>query len=222
MRRLDATGYDTDKSIAYLSTYEALFGALRHEPIRLLELGVKSGGSLLLWRDYFENGTIVGLDTNAVTLEDPTGWIRIFQGRQEDRTVLDAIGREAGPFDIVIDDASHVAELARISFWFIFRRYLKPGGVYVIEDWGTGYWDSWPDGHHYEFDVDPQWVERGTHARPSAGHRYGMVGLVKELIDECGMNDITNPRLGISPHRHSLIQQIQISAGQVAVIKRSP
>jgi len=36
--------------------------------------------------------------------------------------------------------------LTRRSFWHFFQHHLKPGGLYVIEDWGTGYWSDWPDG----------------------------------------------------------------------------
>src|SRR5438309_8699047 len=46
-------------------------------------------------------------------------------------------------FDVIIDDCSHIGELTRISFWHLFEHHLKPGGLYVIEDWSTGYWDSW-------------------------------------------------------------------------------
>ena len=219
MRRLDAAGYDTDKDEGYLSRYEALFGGLRDQPVRLLELGVLRAGSLLLWRDYFPKGTIVGLDVDPVSVEDPTGRIRIFQGGQEDRDLLDRIASEFGPFDIVIDDAAHIGEFARISFWHLFRRHVKPGGLYVIEDWGTGYWDAWTDGHAYESEVAPRRIERGAFPRSGGGHTHGMVGFVKELVDECGMADVTKPDLGIAPHRSSLIERLQISHGQVTVFK---
>src|SRR5688572_18309974 len=45
----DATGYDTDKSEVYLARYTRAFASLRERPVRLLELGVKTGGSLLMW-----------------------------------------------------------------------------------------------------------------------------------------------------------------------------
>ncbi len=55
------------------------------------------GGSLHLWRDYFERGLIVGLDLQAIKLEDPTGRIRIYEGMQQDRELLDRIARETAP-----------------------------------------------------------------------------------------------------------------------------
>ncbi len=54
--------YDTDKiTNRYLDTYDPILDPWVKKEIALLELGVYSGGSLFLWRDYFRLGTIVGL-----------------------------------------------------------------------------------------------------------------------------------------------------------------
>jgi SAM-dependent methyltransferase len=202
---LAARGYDTDKSEGYLRRYESFFAPLRESDVRLLEIGVLRGGSLLLWRDYFRRGVMAGLDQDPVELDDRSGRIRFFQGDQGDTELLTRIAMEIAPdgFDVVIDDASHIASPTRTGFWHIFENHLKPGGVYVVEDWGTGYWKSWPDGRAY----------RGPK------HTAGMVGLVKELIDECGIADITHPELGKPPQRHSRIKHMLVSYGQVFVVK---
>ena len=146
-----AARYDTDKGEHpyCLSNYEHCFADLRGKEIRLLELGIKTGGSLLLWRDYFERGLIVGLDFNSIDIDQPR--IRTYEGKQNDTELLDHIAKENAPngFDIIIDDCSHIGVLARASFWHLFAHHLKSGGFYVIEDWGTGYWDSWVDGIGY-------------------------------------------------------------------------
>ena len=56
--------FDTDKtrSPGYIENYECHFGHLREMPVRLLELGVYHGGSLLMWQKYFSKGLVVGLD----------------------------------------------------------------------------------------------------------------------------------------------------------------
>ena len=61
-KTLDASKYDTDKAAHthYLRNYEEYFRPLLERDIRLLELGVYHGGSLLLWRDYFARGLVVG------------------------------------------------------------------------------------------------------------------------------------------------------------------
>ena len=50
------------------------------------------------------------------------------------RIVADEFGGE--PLDLVIDDASHLLDPTRSSFNVLFP-LLRPGGVYVIEDWGV-------------------------------------------------------------------------------------
>ncbi len=223
---LDIGRYDSGKPALYLQRYETFFRPLRNRSVTLLELGVDRGGSLLLWRDYFERGMIVGLDANDVSLADPTGRIRIYQGLQQDPRVLDRIGLEVAPagFDVIIDDASHIGAFTRLSFWHLFLNHLKPGGIYVIEDWGTGYWDTWPDGK--KFDLLTEWPKGAIadHSqideRPQPTHQYGLVGFIKQLVDECGLDDLTNEELGAPPARSSRIQSMHISHGQVFIIKK--
>ena len=47
-----------------------------------------------------------------------------------------------------------------------------------------------------------------------------MVGFIKELVDECGMDDATDPDRGVPPLRSSTIDRMQVSHGQAFVVKR--
>ena len=47
-----------------------------------------------------------------------------------------------------------------------------------------------------------------------------MVGFIKQLVDECGMGDITFPGWGTGAPRESRFQRMHISHGQVMVEKR--
>lgn len=254
-KTLEAFKYDTDKAehTHYLRNYENCFSHLVDRDIRLLELGVYHGGSLQLWRDYFEQGLIVGLDLNPVAIDDPENRIRLYQGAQQDTELLDCIARECAPagFDIIIDDCSHVGELTRVSFWHLFDNHLKSGGIYVIEDWGTGYWDSWPDGVRYRGSQKPEFslthyrlsravtrlnnssfakrlplaqsfasrVKRVLQKRRFKSHDFGMVGFIKELVDECGMADISHPTNGLGNQRLSKFREVRISASHLFVTK---
>lgn len=252
---LDASKYDTDKAAHthYLRNYEEYFRPLLGRDVRLLELGVLKGGSLLLWRDYFERGVIVGLDLNPLEIDDPTGRIRFYQGGQQDTALLDRLARECAPegFDVIIDDCSHVGDLARVSFWHLFEHHLKPGGLYVIEDWGTGYWDFWPDGVRYRprpprvthsplrhrlgraatrlgngplgrlplagrlLSASKRALQRGLYST----HDYGMVGFVKELVDELGAADITHAQFGTGEPRSSRFREMRLSTSHLFVVK---
>lgn len=125
-----------------------MFAPWVEKRINLLEIGVDKGGSLRLWQDYFPHGNIVGIDWEPPKDFVPGERIQIFKGSQDDEQFLSRVANQAAPdgFDIIIDDASHVGELTKRTFWHLFDNHLKPGGLYVIEDWGTGYWDDWPDG----------------------------------------------------------------------------
>jgi SAM-dependent methyltransferase len=245
--------YDTDKSSSqgYLSDFEEVMGPRRGRPSAVLELGIFHGGSLQMWRDYFVGGPVIGLDLHSVEVPDPSGRIKTFAGSQDDRELLDRIRAETAPdgFDVIVDDCSHLGRLTSASFWHLYPNHLRPGGVYVIEDWGTGYWDSWPDGHHASDDValaGPRSSSGGLPRRLAGrlgrnrgpigkigrrlsralkpprfpSHDYGMVGLVKQLIDECGMADVTAPdRGGLAPFRPSAIWKMRITTGHVFVFK---
>jgi SAM-dependent methyltransferase len=196
---LVAYKYDALKHEIYLSHYRRHFKHLSQCPVKLLELGIYKGGSLLLWKDYFENGEIIGLDLNHVEVDDPTGRIRTYQGDQTDLALLDRIAKECAPdgFDIIIDDASHLAEFTKISFWHLFDNHLKPGGCYVIEDWRVSYWEAWPDGAKYEWPNPthagpPQFSQRTEAKSWSLIYDGRIVGLAKKLLEAVGKDALTN------------------------------
>ncbi len=101
-------------------------------PRRILEIGVKGGGSLLLWRALFPQAAIVGLDVKPPLTGLPEGVVTL-QGDQSDAKLMKHIGRVHGPFDLVVDDGSHVSDHQRLSF-VCLARHLSPGALYVIED----------------------------------------------------------------------------------------
>lgn len=187
-----ARRWGTDKSREYLDTYERFFAPIREQWLTLLEIGVKHGASLLLWRDYFLKAKIVGVDidisraTSGLGVLNVVGTpaIRLHQADQANRAELALIALMEAPdgFDIIIDDGSHLAKDAAASFEALFDKHLKPGGLYCIEDWGVGYRGNWPDG------VEPLPPQTPTELAGTPtwypSHDAGMVGWVKQLIDE--------------------------------------
>lgn len=168
----------------YLPVYAQLFEPIRALPVAVLELGVHHGGSMKAWEAYFPTARIAGVDIRLPAIE--TGdRVRMFAGDQTDCRLLSRIAVEIAPdgFDVIIDDCSHIGALSKISFWHLFENHLKAGGFYCIEDWGTGYLPTWPDGR--ERQVEPDTDER----MPS--HDAGMVGFVKQLVDELHAHMVT-------------------------------
>jgi hypothetical protein len=185
-KQLNLDAYGTDKiRLGYLDVYDPILVPWLDKEIKLLELGVYQGRSLELWRDYFPRAAIAGID-----LELPEGFIpgeriQLFKGSQADTQFLSQVATRIAPegFDVIIDDASHIGELSKTTFWHLFHHHLKPGGLYAIEDWGTGYFDDFPDGK--KFDPKPSTLD------PFPCHSHGMVGFIKELVDEQAAGSIT-------------------------------
>ena len=221
---LDLQRYDTDKvRSGYLERYDPVLEPWLEKDIVLLELGVRAGGSLELWSDYFPSATVVGVDVALPPGFTRRDRIHVFEGSQADRGFLTRVANEVAPagFDIIIDDASHIGELTRIAFWHLFEHHLKPGGLYVIEDWGTGYFDDWPDGRSIAprlLDaVSPKkqlfWrrIARRLGVKQRwRSHDYGTVGLIKQLVDEQGAYDATSRMSHGRPTRPSKFQQMMI------------
>jgi SAM-dependent methyltransferase len=117
------------------------------QPQRIFELGIFQGGSTALLAEVASPLRLVAIDRQARKnqkleqylsrkgLEDT---VRLYgEVDQADVRRLAAIVEESfdgEPLDLVIDDCSHQYEPTRASFNELFPR-VRPGGVYVIEDW---------------------------------------------------------------------------------------
>lgn len=123
--------YGADKlEHGYLPRYAERFDALRGTFIRLFEIGVMDGASLRMWRDYFHDGEIYGLDINPSTMFEENR-IKTFCGDQSDGALLSKIVEQVGCFDIVIDDGSHHAADHLATFNILWQHTKL---WYVIED----------------------------------------------------------------------------------------
>jgi Methyltransferase domain len=188
--------YWTDKAEGhrYIEHYERHLRHLRRRPVRLLEIGIggyespttRSGASLRMWRDYFPCGQIHGVDINEKDIDEPR--IRIHRGDQSDDEFMRALGREHGPFDVIVDDGSHIYAHVRASFGAMFEDHLRPGGLYVIEDMATA--------------CDP----RSGGGPP--GHPGTPVELLKRLIDAVNVE----PRAVAAVHVYEQIAVIKKAA----------
>ena len=59
---VDNTRTDKNTTHSHLPLYESLFKNKKETAQNILEIGIQNGGSIKLWRDYFINATIYGLD----------------------------------------------------------------------------------------------------------------------------------------------------------------
>ena len=141
--------YWTDKTGSHWYTphYMNHLRQFRNKKVKLLEIGVggysnpmEGGNSLRMWKKYFPFGKIYAIDIyDKSALQEKR--IKIYQGSQVDSEFLKKITDEIGTLDIIIDDGSHLNEHIIESFKILFPM-LKDGGVYVIEDIQTSYWED--------------------------------------------------------------------------------
>ena len=145
MRTLDeiALGYNTDKSSLYhnyTKLYSLYFEQIRHEKLKILEIGIDKGYSLKTWKEYFPHADITGIDIiDLIYMEEER--VHVLQGDQRDTDFLKKVNDAYGPFDIIIDDGSHHNEDMKGSFEYLFP-LLKQGGLYIVEDLHACYWGS--------------------------------------------------------------------------------
>jgi hypothetical protein len=143
---IDNEKTDKNTSHSYINAYERLFENKKFDTNNILEIGIGepkenkcNGGSIKLWRDYFPNSIIYGLDIQDISaINDDI----INKDRIKLYTSIDAydqtfIEREFIEknikFDILIDDGPHTLD----SMVFFVKHYLpllNENGILVIED----------------------------------------------------------------------------------------
>ena len=122
---------------------------------RLFEIGMFDGGSVLFWHEFFEPLKHVAVDiapdpgnpylAKCLGSGGRDARVRTFWSTDQGNAprlrqlMRDELG---GPIDIVIDDASHLYDLSKRSFETLFPE-LRPGGLYIIEDWAWGHWPAY-------------------------------------------------------------------------------
>lgn len=118
--------------------YDVLFSSLRDKPITLLEIGVNKGGSIAVWEAYFPNATLLATDVNPKCLIRNTERTTVTLVDQFEPDQLRTYADANGPFDVVIDDGSHYSSHQILTLETLWP-YMKPGGIFIIEDTMTSY-----------------------------------------------------------------------------------
>ena len=118
-----------------LDFYRWLLSAMP-EPRSILEIGVKGGGSTALWKALFPAATVVGMDIKlrpSLVADLSADGVVYLKGDQTDVARLREIAAAHGPFDLIIDDGSHVTEHQETTIRALLPT-VRPGGFYVVED----------------------------------------------------------------------------------------
>lgn len=136
--RLDEIGIKTttDKSSVhhcYLPFYEFLFSKFHpRTDLNILEIGVQFGNSIRVWREYFPEALIIGIDSVDNGAESKEGLDSFLLGDAYQGEMLEA-ACDYGPYHIMIDDAFHAVHHQQ---WFImhYSTLLAEDGLMIVED----------------------------------------------------------------------------------------
>jgi hypothetical protein len=129
----------------YERYYERWLSPMRdQQDLKLLEIGANQGHSLRLWSDFFAHPSVIlglaygtfadGVEENVEDLPNVT----IYRGDQSHKETMDYLNAR-GPWDIIIDDGSHVPQHMIFTLFHLWQS-VTPGGLYIIEDLETNYW----------------------------------------------------------------------------------
>jgi SAM-dependent methyltransferase len=126
-------GLPAHKWEMYFPIYDRYLSRFRGTQPAFLEIGMGHGGSMQIWQQYFEAGSIlVGVDINPACLSYPYSNVEVVIGDQgSDAFWLNFLmGRS---FDVILDDGSHFNDHIATTLLACWP-FLNDGGVYLIED----------------------------------------------------------------------------------------
>lgn len=128
-------GTDKQSNHHYGDAYESLFSD-RDAVQLVMEVGVADGSCLCAWRDIFPNALVVGMDIHP---SDRAHGERIEFHLGDQRSRKDCERAAAGrQFDMIVEDAVHWTDHTLLTLYWLWP-YVKPGGIYVVEEWeGVG------------------------------------------------------------------------------------
>ena len=170
----------------------------------IVDLGILKGGSVAFYEKLFSPRRLVAIEANPARVaaldefidhRNSAESIRLYYGvDQGDQVALRRILREnfaPRSLDLCVDDCSHLYGPTKASL-NVLLPWLRPGGVFIIEDWG---WAHWPG--------DEFWQADGGGFAPG---QPALSNLIFELVMLCAS-------------RPDLIEQVNI-APNVAVLLR--
>lgn len=146
-----AEKHKTDKLLKYRHNYTTVYHTLfkDREVENLLEIGIgsvqtmqmthqwkygyKTGASLFMWRDYFPDANIYGIDISEETIENEERVKTFVCDQSNPLSLMKYLSMMYDKFDVVIDDGSHNNVHQMVSLIHILP-HIKPYGIYCIED----------------------------------------------------------------------------------------
>jgi glutaredoxin-related protein len=136
------TDKNTDHS--YLDLYQELLYSKKATAKNVLEVGIgdfnyKNGGSIKLWRDFFTNATVYGLDVLSIDrvideLKNDLRVVLYMSTDAYDENIFKNIFLNKNiKFDFMLDDGPHSLESMK-QFIKLYSQIMTDDGILIIED----------------------------------------------------------------------------------------
>jgi len=136
----------TDKNTvhSYLELYEHLLNKKKETAQNVLEVGIgnfgdKNGGSIKLWRNYFTNAIIYGLDIlpkerviDELLTDNRVVLYTEIDAYNEDYFNITFLNKNM-KFDFMLDDGPHTLDSMK-SFIKLYSQIMTEDGILIIED----------------------------------------------------------------------------------------
>jgi len=118
----------------YLDIYDHHLSKFVGQEVHILEVGIHSGGSLEMWKNYLgKKCRVYGIDIHDVCKMYEDEQTKVFIGDQGSRKFWNDIKKKVPHVDIIIDDGSHNAKDQIITLEEMLP-HIRQGGVYLCED----------------------------------------------------------------------------------------
>ena len=138
-RLIDNSRSDKNTIHSYLPLYEKLLTSKKETAKRVLEVGIWRGGSIKLWKDFFTNAVVYGVDIIDIN----TVWSEIKNNRgivlhtstnayDSDFVTTNFLNQNI-KFDFLLDDGPHTLESMK-QFIRLYSQLMADDGILIIED----------------------------------------------------------------------------------------
>jgi cephalosporin hydroxylase len=124
---------------------------------KVLELGVYQGGSFVFLDQLLKPNRMSAIELSTTPIpaldkyvSENEDRLRLYYGTSQDdaEKLTEIVSLDFdGQLDLVVDDASHFYEQTKASFMTLFP-LVRPGGMYIIEDWCWSFQDDFQDPTH--------------------------------------------------------------------------
>ena len=124
---------DKGTAHSYIEIYEQLLTPYRNNST-ILEIGIAGGYSLHMWKEYFINSQICGVDVSFDAVSNPNLNSKDYTIFHSDATTPEFLNLiQDITFDVIIDDGSHIFQ-HQITSFNLLKSKIRKGGIYIIED----------------------------------------------------------------------------------------